>query len=147
MFTANTAGRKLYDNAIPVNYYIPPTSLPAQFVETEAEIREQKKRWAEFAAYMSKPFNYNSMFNQQLRELDALGAINLERTTRDQIPVLQINYCCAMFINPYEGEQHSLGSEPLSDALIMARLFIERKYRVFYFCDASPVHQVLEVVN
>ncbi|KAA6364679.1 MAG: hypothetical protein EZS28_039794, partial [Streblomastix strix] len=132
-------GPTVYDTSVDEDDYVPPTSLPSQFVETEPEVNQQKKRWAEFAAYMSKPFSYNSLFQQQLRELDSLGAINLERTTREQIPGLQINYCCAMFINPYEGEQHSLGSEPLSDALLMAKLFIERKYRVFYFCDASPV--------
>ncbi|KAA6390889.1 MAG: hypothetical protein EZS28_013584 [Streblomastix strix] len=108
-----TAGRKLYDDAIAEDYYIPPTSLPTQFVQIDAEIKEQKKRWAELAAFMSKPFKYNSLFQQQHLELDSLGAINLERTTREQIPGLQINYCCAMFINPYEGDQHSLGSEPL----------------------------------
>ncbi|KAA6396695.1 MAG: hypothetical protein EZS28_007774 [Streblomastix strix] len=127
-----------YDQAIGEDDWVPPTKLPAQHVETDAEKLEQKKRWATFATFMAKPYNYDSKYKQQLQELDAMGCINLERTSRDQIPSLEINYCCALFFCPYEGLPHTLDLGPINDGINMAKLFVSRRYRVFYFCDATP---------
>ncbi|KAA6391141.1 MAG: hypothetical protein EZS28_013334 [Streblomastix strix] len=131
-------GPTVYDPSVDTEDFIPPTNLPTEHVETEAEIYEQKKRWSRFATFMAKPYNYQSRFKKQLQELDSLGCINLERTNRNQIPGLTINYAAALFINPYERESHTMHQVPLLDALLMAKIFISRNYRVFYFCDATP---------
>ncbi|KAA6397502.1 MAG: hypothetical protein EZS28_006970 [Streblomastix strix] len=131
-------GATAYDQSVDDDDWVPPTNLPAQFVETEAEIQEQKKRWATFAAFMSKPFEYPGKFKKQLQELDALGAINLKRTTREQIPGLEINYAVVLFFNVYEGLPHTLGAGPVNDAINLAKLFVDKKYRVFYFMDSTP---------
>ncbi|KAA6392515.1 MAG: hypothetical protein EZS28_011959 [Streblomastix strix] len=132
-------GPTVYDPSVDIEDFIPPTNLPTEHIETEAEIYEQKKRWSRFATFMAKPYNYQSRFKKQLQELDSLGCINLERTNRDQIPGLTINYAAALFINPYEGQSHTMHLVPLMDALLMAQVFISRKYRVFYFCDATAL--------
>ncbi|KAA6395793.1 MAG: hypothetical protein EZS28_008678 [Streblomastix strix] len=131
-------GPTVYDASVDENDWVPSTSLPAQFVHSEAEIQEQKKRWATFAAFMSKPFEYPSKFKKQLQELDQLGCINLKRATREQIPGLEINYAAVLFFNTYEGLPHALDAGPVNDALILGRVFVEKKYRVFYFMDATP---------
>jgi hypothetical protein len=52
---------------------VPPTALPTQWESTEEEIFEQKKRWARFAVYHAKPFDYDSKYISQLQQLDAYG--------------------------------------------------------------------------
>ncbi|KAA6361363.1 MAG: hypothetical protein EZS28_043110, partial [Streblomastix strix] len=131
-------GLQEYDPSVNMNKIIPPTNLPAQFICSEEEILEQKKRWSAFADYMSKPFNYPSKFKKQLQELDSLGAINLKRTNRDGIPNLNINYAVVLFFNSYEGLPHTFDGS-FNNALNLAKLFVERKYRVFYMNDATPM--------
>ncbi|KAA6376027.1 MAG: hypothetical protein EZS28_028447, partial [Streblomastix strix] len=65
-------GPTVYDQSIDDDDKTPPTKLPAQQVETESEVSEQKKRWATFAAFMSKPYSYTSKYKKQLQDLDAL---------------------------------------------------------------------------
>jgi hypothetical protein len=42
-----------------------------------------------------------------LQSLDAMGAINLERITRDQVPDIRIDRCIALFFCPYEDLPHT----------------------------------------
>ncbi|KAH7824794.1 putative Clan CD, family C14, metacaspase-like cysteine peptidase [Monocercomonoides exilis] len=118
--------------------WVPPTALPETYEETETEKLEKMKRWAKFATFMSKPYEYDSKYKKSLQQLDAMGAINLERIKREQIPSITINYCAALFFNPYEDLPHTLDMGPINDALLMAELFISRGYRVVYLCDATP---------
>lgn len=113
-------------------------ALPDPYVLTQAEIDGANKRWEEFAAEMKKSPNYNSAFKAQLKELDGLGCINLQRINRAQIPDLRIDRGCALFFCPYEGLKHTLGIGPINDALTMARLYIAKGYKVMYLMDATP---------
>ena len=119
--------------------FTPPTELPEKFEETDEEKQEKLKRWARFAAFLAKPFDYDSKYKEQLQQLDAMGAINLDRVSRHQIPSLNINLCAALFFNPYEGLSHELGDAVVADALRMATLFKARGYRLVYICDATPM--------
>ncbi|KAK2945370.1 putative metacaspase-1 [Blattamonas nauphoetae] len=115
----------------------PPVNIQTEQI-TKAEQDEIQKRWAKFVAYMAKPFNYDSKYKKQLQQLDAMGALNLERVKRDHIPPITINYCCALFFCPYEDLPHTLDLGPVNDAITMAELFISRGFTVVYVCDATP---------
>ncbi|KAK2942802.1 putative metacaspase-1 [Blattamonas nauphoetae] len=118
---------------------VPPVDLPEDYRTTEAELFEQQKRWAKLVLFMQrKKHPYESKYADALEKLDAMGALNLQRLRKEQIPPVAINYCCALFINPYEGLAHTLDDGPINDALRMAELFIGRGFTVVYICDATP---------
>ncbi|KAK2949650.1 putative metacaspase-1 [Blattamonas nauphoetae] len=120
------------------NDYVPPVNVPEGETLTNTEKEEIEKRWARFVSYMAKPYNYDSKYKRKLQTLDAMGAINLERVKREQIPPVTINYCCALFFNPYEDLPHTLEEGPVNDAIAMAELFLSRGFTVVYVCDATP---------
>ncbi|KAA6376432.1 MAG: hypothetical protein EZS28_028042 [Streblomastix strix] len=106
---------------------------------SDVEFREAKKRWGQFTSELKLGTNYPSKFNQQLNKLDQIGAINLDRIRREQIPPnILIENCIALFFNPYEGLPHTLDSGPVNDAHLMAELYISKGYNVVYLCDATP---------
>ncbi|KAA6369544.1 MAG: hypothetical protein EZS28_034929, partial [Streblomastix strix] len=115
------------------------TSIPA--VDTPSKVEQQagKTRWGQFTAEMAKPAAYDSKYKTQLVKLDGMGAINLERLLREQIPPnIQIDNCAALFFNPYEDLPHTLDVGPVNDGILMAQLFISKGYNVVYLCDATP---------
>ncbi|KAH7821358.1 putative metacaspase-like cysteine peptidase [Monocercomonoides exilis] len=118
--------------------YVPPTSLPEEHEEADEELAEKEKRWARIATFLSKPFDYRSKYIAELQQLDAMGAINLDRIRREQIPPITIKYCAALFFVPREGEVEEISGGLVRDVVALAELFVERGYRVVYFCDATP---------
>ncbi|KAA6366349.1 MAG: hypothetical protein EZS28_038124 [Streblomastix strix] len=114
------------------------TSIPA--VDTPSKVEQQagKTRWGQFTAEMAKPAPYDSKYKNELVKLDGMGAINLEKLLRVQIPPnIQIDNCAALFFNPYEGLTHTLNDGIVNDGILMAQLFISKRYNVVYLCDAT----------
>jgi hypothetical protein len=83
-------------------------SIPEEQELTPVEIENAQKRWQLFAQEMKKPASYTSKYKLYLQQLDKIGAINLERISRDQIPSLRIDRCISLFFCPYEGLPHTL---------------------------------------
>lgn len=119
--------------------FVPPTDLPDRFEMTDEEKQEALKRWGRFATFLAKPFEYSSPYKTQLQQLDAMGAINFERIHRRQIPPLTINNCAVLFFAPYTNTSYALNEGPVNNALRMAQLYKDKGYRLFYFCDPTPM--------
>lgn len=113
------------------------TSLPPPTVSA-AEKAGAEQRWKTFTAEMTKPATYTTKYKKELAELDKMGAINLDRVTRSQIPDIQIDRAVALFFNPYEGLAHTLDAGPINDGITMATLLSSRGYKVLYLCDGTP---------
>lgn len=115
------------------------TSLPPMVLST-VEIQSAQARWNQFCAEMGKPVVYASKYKAQLSQLDALGGINLDRITREQIPDVVLGRCLLLFFCPLEGfpSTLTLGDAPANDAVAVATVFADRGYTIFYFCDPTP---------
>ncbi|KAA6381448.1 MAG: hypothetical protein EZS28_023023 [Streblomastix strix] len=113
-------------------------SIPA--VDTPSKVEQQAgmQRWNQFTAEMMKPAPYDSMYKTQFVKLDGMRAINLEIRLREQIPFnIQIDDYAALFFNPYEGLTHTLDDGPVNDGILMAQLFISKRYNIVFLCDAT----------
>ncbi|KAA6380004.1 MAG: hypothetical protein EZS28_024468 [Streblomastix strix] len=113
-------------------------SIPA--VDTPSKVEQQAgiRRWSQFTAEMTKPAPYECKYKIELVKFDGTGAINLEIHIRVQIPPnIQIDDCAAVFFNPYEGLIQTLDDGPVNDGILMAQLFISKRYNVVYLCDAN----------
>lgn len=113
------------------------TEIPPP-VRSDAEKKGSEDRWNAFVAEMKKPAAYTSQYKAELNKLDSLGAINLSRITRAQLPDIEIDRVVALFFNPYEGLPHTLEAGPINDGVTMATLYLQRGYHVVYLCDGTP---------
>jgi hypothetical protein len=73
------------------------------------------------------------------------------------VPDFRIKNCVVMFFCPYEGFictfysllncvfkdlEDTLGEGPCNDATTLAGIYIEKGYKIFYFCDATPLEYI-----
>ncbi|KAA6354625.1 MAG: hypothetical protein EZS28_049848, partial [Streblomastix strix] len=134
-FEKKTSGKNLlrFDHCPAQIASIPAVNTPSK-VEQQARIR----RRSQFTAEMMKPAPYDCKYKIELVKFDGIGAINLEIRLRVQIPPnIQIDDCAALLLNPYEGLTHTLDDGPVNDGILMAQLFISKRYNVVYLCDAT----------
>ncbi|KAA6382983.1 MAG: hypothetical protein EZS28_021491, partial [Streblomastix strix] len=105
---------------------------------------EMDKRWAGYASLMAQPFEYTHKYKQFLQYLDSIGCINLERVgDKTNYPQVLLRNVVGIFFAVKRDDElikdgQEIPSFNVNNALLVAKLYIRRGYRVVYHFNPTP---------
>ncbi|KAA6380207.1 MAG: hypothetical protein EZS28_024266, partial [Streblomastix strix] len=104
---------------------------------------QMKKRWGGFASLMAQPYEYTTKYKQYLQYLDSQGCINIERVgDKTNFPQVPLRNVVGIFFAVSDGDEEETGEDVpsfnVNNAVLVAKLYLKRGYRVLYFFNPTP---------
>lgn len=132
----NIDSSQVVQSLISAGYSLIAAKLPFDWGTSPEEESTQNSQVSQFVHYLAQPTE-KPIYEEELQTLDAMGAIDLSRITRENWPNKETNYLLLLSFNTYEKESYALGAHIVTDAIDLAKIYKSHGYRVAYLFNST----------